>query len=92
MPRKVSWALAAAECHDRIGSQPARGRASHPLKAARFDSALTNHTQKGSTAFGNVKIYLATGLDTEAIPHLLRDGHLALAGYRYSHYCLLGNT
>jgi hypothetical protein len=48
--------------HDRIGGQPAGRRASHPLKAGRFDSALTNPTQKGPTVFGNFKIYLATGL------------------------------
>src|SRR6516225_12241928 len=85
--RPASSTFAAAERHDRIGGQPAGGRASHPLKAARFDSALTNLSQEGSTVFGDFKIHLATGLYTEAIPHLLRDGHLALARYRYSHYC-----
>src|SRR6516225_6835050 len=60
--RPASSTLAAAERHDRIGGQPAGGRASHPLKAARFDGALTNLSQKGSTVFSDFKIHLATGL------------------------------
>ena len=72
MCRPASSTLAAAERHDRIGGQTARAGAAHPLKAARFDGALTNPTQKSSTVFGDFKIPLATWLDTEAILHRLR--------------------
>jgi hypothetical protein len=89
--RPASSTLAAAERHDASVVSPLVAVPRIRSKRLGLTLRLPTLRRKARPSSGDFKLHLATRLDTEAIPHLLRDGHLALACYRYSH-CLLGNT